>query len=103
MYAEKSWVVRPRLFQKQIVENGKFPKPPRPTVKGLLKTLTFVPNAIVSFSSALSFSGLYCIYVLFPKVWQTQYGWSGAETGYGYLAPGTSLHSCKKASFADRR
>jgi MFS family permease len=91
IYAESSWIVRPRLFQSQIVENGKFPRPPRPTVKGLLKTLAFIPNAIVSISSALSFSGLYCIYVQFPRVWQTQYGWTGAETGYGYLAPGTSL------------
>jgi hypothetical protein len=31
------------------------------------------------------------MYVVFPRVWQTKYGWDGSETGYAYLAPGNSL------------
>jgi hypothetical protein len=93
IYAKKSWLVRPSLYQKAVVEDGKFPRPPKPTVLGLLKTMTFIPNAIVSLGSAFNFCGLYCTYVQFPNIWQTQYGWSGAETGYAYLAPGMSMIS----------
>ncbi|KAF2475881.1 MFS general substrate transporter [Lindgomyces ingoldianus] len=91
IYAAKSWIVRPRLRQKPVVEDGEFPKPPRPTVKGFLKILLFVPNGIVSVASAFNFAGLSSIYIAFPRVWQTEYGFSGSETGYAYLAPGITL------------
>lgn len=86
----KSWFVLPRLRQKPLVEDGKFPKPPKPSLKSMIKTLVFVPNLIVSSSSALNFAGLSCMYVLFPRVWQVGHGFSGAETGYAFLAPGKS-------------
>ncbi|KAI1197630.1 major facilitator superfamily domain-containing protein [Nemania serpens] len=85
------WLVRPRLRQKRIVPEGAYPKPPRLTPKRLLDLLTFVPNLIVSVGSGLQFSGLYCIYISFPRVWQEQYGWSGSETGYAYLVPAVFL------------
>lgn len=87
-YAGKSWFVMPRLKQKQVVPDGKYPKPPKPSVKGLLGVLLFVPNFILCCSMAFNFAGLSSMYITFPRVWQTKYGWSGSETGYAYLAPG---------------
>jgi hypothetical protein len=90
VYANSSWFVRPRLRQKQLVADGLYPKPPKPSVAGLFRVLTFVPNCILSFTSAFNFSGLSAMYIVFPRVCQTRYGWDGSETGYAYLAPGTS-------------
>ncbi|KAI0115737.1 major facilitator superfamily domain-containing protein [Nemania sp. FL0031] len=86
-----TWLVKPRLWQKQIVPKGAYPKPPRLTLKRVFTLLTFVPNLIVSVGSGLQFSGLYCIYISFPRVWQQRYGWSGSETGYAYLVPAVFL------------
>ncbi|KAI1740159.1 major facilitator superfamily domain-containing protein [Xylaria scruposa] len=85
------WLVKPQLRQKRIVPEGAYPKPPKLTPKRLLALLTFVPNLIVSVGSGLQFSGLYCVYISFPRVWQGRYGWSGSETGYAYLAPAVFL------------
>ncbi|KAI1361225.1 major facilitator superfamily domain-containing protein [Xylaria arbuscula] len=85
------WLVKPRLRQKRIVPEGKYPKPPRLTPKRLLDLLLFVPNLIVTVGSGLQFSGLYCIYITFPRVWQQRYGWSGSETGYAFLVPAVFL------------
>ncbi|KAI1299715.1 major facilitator superfamily domain-containing protein [Xylaria venustula] len=85
------WLVRPRLRQTRIVPEGAYPKPPRLTPKRLLDLLLFVPNLIVSVGSGLQFTGLYCIYLTFPRVWQELYGWSGSETGYAYLVPAVFL------------
>jgi hypothetical protein len=79
----------PRFRQKQLVPDGVYPKPPKPTAASLFKVLTFVPNCILSFTSAFNFAGLSAMYVVFPRVWQTKYGWDGSETGYAYLAPGS--------------
>jgi hypothetical protein len=96
VYAKSSWLVRPRLRQKQLVEDGLYPKPPKPTVAGFFRILTFVPNCILCFTSAFNFSGLSAMYVVFPRVWQKTYGWSGSETGYAYLAPG--MYCCSGKS-----
>ena len=85
------WLVKPHLRQKRIVPEGKYPKPPRLTPKRLLDLLLFVPNLIVTVGSGLQFSGLYCIYITFPRVWQQRYGWSGSETGYAFLVPAVFL------------
>lgn len=78
----------PRLRQKQLVPDGLYPKPPKPTLKSVFHVLGFIPNCIVSFTSAFNFAGLSAMYVVFPRVWQTRYRWDGSETGYAYLAPG---------------
>ncbi|KAI8625967.1 major facilitator superfamily domain-containing protein [Xylariaceae sp. FL1651] len=89
--SSSGWLVKPRLRQKRIVPEGAYPKPPRLTPKRLLTLLTFVPNLIVTVGSGLQFSGLYCIYITFPRVWQERYGWSGSETGYAFLVPAVFL------------
>ncbi|KAI0411736.1 major facilitator superfamily domain-containing protein [Xylaria grammica] len=86
-----TWLVKPRLRQKRIVPDGAYPKPPRLTPRRLITLLTFVPNLIVTVGSGLQFSGLYCIYITFPRVWQQRYGWSGSETGYAFLVPAVFL------------
>jgi hypothetical protein len=99
LYAGSSWIVRPRLRQKQLVADGLYPKPPKPTVAGLFKVLAFVPNCILSFTSAFNFAGMSAMYIVFPRVWQTKYGWNGSETGYAYLAPGRYAYifeGCRK-------
>ncbi|KAF2967260.1 hypothetical protein GQX73_g6312 [Xylaria multiplex] len=85
------WLVTPRLRQKRIVPEGAYPKPPRLTPRRLFTLLTFVPNLIVTVGSGLQFSGLYCIYITFPRVWQERYKWSGSETGYAFLVPAVFL------------
>ncbi|KAF2278855.1 MFS general substrate transporter [Westerdykella ornata] len=91
VYAGKGWFAIPKLRQKQLVDNNEYPKPPRPTFKGLFSVLLFVPNCIVSFASAFNFAGLSSMYVVFPRVWQRMYGFSGSETGYTYIAPGVAI------------
>lgn len=91
VYANSSWFVVPRLRQKQLVADGLYPKPPKPTFAGIFRVLAFIPNFILSFTSAFNFAGLSAMYVVFPRVWQTRYGWDGSETGYAYLAPGVAL------------
>jgi hypothetical protein len=101
VYANSGWFVRPRFRQKQLVADGLYPKPPKPSVAGLFKVLTFVPNFILSFTSAFNFSGLSAMYVVFPRVWQTKYGWDGNETGYAYLAPGSYPMTHRKLGSTD--
>ncbi|KAI1330238.1 major facilitator superfamily domain-containing protein [Xylariaceae sp. FL0255] len=93
-YANSStWLVRPRLRQKQVVpEDLLNAKLPRLTFKKLFSLLLFVPNLIITVASGLQFSGLYCIYLAFPRVWQgDKYNWSGTQTGYAYIVPAVCL------------
>jgi MFS family permease len=57
----------------------------------MFRLLFYVPNLIVRVGSALQFSGFYCICIVFPRVWQQRYGWSGSETGCAYLIPAVFL------------
>lgn len=73
------------------LDGSKYPKPPRPSVKKFLQLLQYPPHLIVSVNGALQFAGLYAMYITFPKVWKTEFGFSNAEVGYAYLSPGISL------------
>ena len=68
VYANSSWFVMPRIRQKQLVPDGLYPKPPKPTPASLFRVLAFVPNCIASFTSAFNFAGLSAMYMVFPSV-----------------------------------
>ncbi|KMP00391.1 hypothetical protein CIRG_00533 [Coccidioides immitis RMSCC 2394] len=91
IYAKSGWLTMPRLQTKCVVDQQQFPRPPRPTVKTFIRLLRYPPHFIVSVNGALSFAGLYAIYVTFPAVWEQDYGYSSSEVGYLYLVPGISL------------
>jgi len=75
----------------ETLDGKKVPKPPRPSFRKFMQLLKYPPHLIVSFNGMFQFTGLYAIYITFPKVWQKAYGWSTQEVGYAYLVPGTSL------------
>jgi MFS family permease len=81
----------PRLRQKPLVDQGKFPKPPKPSLRNWINLLIQPTQCIVFVNGALSFAGLYLMYVSFPDVWGEKYGFSTAEVGYAYLSPGMLL------------
>ncbi|KAI9676078.1 MAG: Dityrosine transporter 1 [Caeruleum heppii] len=91
VYAESSWVTRPQFRQPCVVDSSKFPKPPRPTLIGLFKLLREPPLLFLSLNSALLFAAYYAMNVTLSPFLQTEYGFSAAEAGVAYLAPGESF------------
>ncbi|RDW61778.1 uncharacterized protein DSM5745_10450 [Aspergillus mulundensis] len=81
----------PQLRQKCLVDQGKYPRPPKPSLRNWIALLIQPTQAIVFLNGALSFAGLYLMYVSFPDVWGQRYGFSTAEVGYAYLSPGIAL------------
>ena len=71
------------------MDPSKFPKPPAPTLIGLLKMLHHAPVLVVSFNNALLFAVYYAMNVAFTHILQDEYGFSATETGLAYLAPGS--------------
>ena len=95
VYASRKGIfTMPKLRQEALVDQKKFPRPPKPTPTRLIKPLYYLPSLIVSVNGALLFAGLYAMYVTFPDVWQTRYGFSTREVGYAYLAPGKFWTLC---------
>ena len=88
LYANQSWVIRPKWRQTPVVDPKKFPKPPPPTIIGLLKLLRYPPIVIVSFNNALLFAAYYSINVTVPMFLEHNYGFTTTEVGVSYLAPG---------------
>ncbi|KAL4981603.1 major facilitator superfamily domain-containing protein [Aspergillus falconensis] len=91
VFKNRPLFVLPRLRQKALVGEGKFPKPPKPSLKNWINLLIQPTQFIVFVNGALSFAGLYLMYVSFPDVWGEMYGFSTAEVGYAYLSPGIAL------------
>jgi uncharacterized membrane protein len=91
VFRNKSLFTLPRLRQKPLVNQGKFPQPPKPSLRNWINLLIQPTQFIVFVNGALSFAGLYLIYVSFPDVWAEKYGFSTAEVGYAYLSPGMLL------------
>ncbi|MCJ1389437.1 Dityrosine transporter 1 [Xylographa bjoerkii] len=91
VYANKNWVARPVWRQKPVVDPKKFPKPPRPTLLALFKLLYYPPIVIVSMNSAILFSAYYAIAATFPRFLEDIYGFTSAEVGVAYMAPGLGL------------
>jgi predicted MFS family arabinose efflux permease len=67
------------------------PKPPRPSLRKFYQLMKYPPHLIVSLNGAFQFTGLYAIYITFPKAWGVEYGWSTQKVGYAYLAPGAAI------------
>ncbi|OJJ57128.1 hypothetical protein ASPSYDRAFT_155660 [Aspergillus sydowii CBS 593.65] len=91
VFANRGWIALPRFRQRALVEEGKYPKPPKPSLKNWIKLLTEPTQCIVFVNGALSFAGLYLMYVSFPDVWGERFGFSTQEVGYAYLSPGVAL------------
>ncbi|MCJ1380009.1 Dityrosine transporter 1 [Xylographa soralifera] len=91
IYAHKNWVTRPVWRQKPVVDPKKFPKPPPPTLLSLFKLLYYPPVVIVSMNSAILFSAYYAMAVTFPRFLEDIYGFTSAEVGVAYMAPGLGL------------
>ena len=71
-----------------MVDPAKFPKPPPPTLLSLVKLLQYPPITIVSLNSAILFAAYYAMAVTFPLFLEGIYGFTTAEVGVAYLAPG---------------
>lgn len=82
-----------------MVDSSQFPKPPTPTLLGLLKLLRHAPIVVVSLNNALLFAAYYAMNVSFTRVLQDEYGFSATETGLAYLAPGSLPHFFSHVSF----
>ncbi|KAL4912120.1 major facilitator superfamily domain-containing protein [Aspergillus aurantiobrunneus] len=91
VFAHRGWIAAPRFRQKALVDEAKFPKPPKPSLRNWFNILTQSTQCIVFMNGALSFAGLYLMYVSFPDVWGQQFGFSTQEVGYAYLSPGIAL------------
>ena len=88
VYADSSWIVRPKWRQERVVDPAKFPRPPPPTLLSLLKLLQYPPILIVSLNNALLFAAYYGINVTLPTFLEGKYGFTTTEVGIAYLAPG---------------
>ncbi|ERF73022.1 hypothetical protein EPUS_07116 [Endocarpon pusillum Z07020] len=88
LYKDSSWIVRPKWRQSPVVDPAKFPRPPPPTLLGLLKLLRYPPIVIVSLNSAILFAAYYAMNVTYPTFLEDIYGFSTTEVGVAYLAPG---------------
>ncbi len=88
IYTSSGWITRPRWRQPCVVDPAKFPKPPPPTLLGLIKLLQYPPIVVVSLNSAILFAAYYAMAVTFPRFLEEIYGFTTTEVGVAYLAPG---------------
>ena len=88
----KSWIVKPKLLQKRIVEDTtRFPKPPKPSLLGYWKIFKYKPVLLCSINGALLFATFYAMTVSFSSVLTKDYGFTQIETSVSYICPGISL------------
>lgn len=91
IYADSRLLTRPVWRQKPVVDPAKFPRPPPPTLLGLLKLMRHPPILIVYLNNSILFAAYYAITVTFSRLLADNYGFSVTEVGVAYLAPGTCL------------
>jgi predicted MFS family arabinose efflux permease len=82
-----------------VVDPAKFPRPPAPTLLGLLKLLRYPPIVIVSLNGAILFAAYYALNVSYPTFLEETYGFSTTEVGIAYLAPGQASFLCSPPQF----
>lgn len=90
LYKDARWITKPKWRQSPVVDPVKFPRPPPPTLLGLIKILRYPPIALVSLNNALLFAAYYAINVTLPRYLQDEYHFTVTEVGVAYLAPGRS-------------
>lgn len=92
-YSEHKWLVKPHLRQERLIEEGnpKYPKPPKPSLKGYLKLMAYPPVLLVSINAGLLFATYYGLVVTLSQKLTHDYGFTTAQSGAAFLAPGCSL------------
>ena len=92
-YYKNRWIVMPKLRQKRIVQDKRFPKPPKPTLKNFYFMLKYKPVLLCSINSGLLFGAFYGMSVTFSRVLDELYHFSNIEKSISYICPGISLIS----------
>ena len=62
--------------------------PLRPSRRAILELMRHPIIMLSCVNTALLFGSYYCLAVMFPAVLERKFGFSTAETGLSYLAPG---------------
>lgn len=81
--------VRPRLFQKKLVEG--YPRPPKPSLRNYYRLIKFKPVLLCSLNSGMIFASFYGVMVTFSHVLQEHYSFNDIQTSVSYLCPGCAL------------
>ncbi|KAL8988999.1 MAG: hypothetical protein Q9177_002015 [Variospora cf. flavescens] len=88
LYSETSLIIKPVFRQPPVVDPAKFPRPPPPTLLGLIKLLRYPPIVIVCLNNAMLFAAYYAVNVTIPTYLEDDYGFTTTQVGVVYLAPG---------------
>lgn len=91
-YQDKSWLVIPQLTQKKVTDQV-HPKPPKPSLRGMLKFLRFKPVFICSLIAGLLFASFYGMIVTFGVILKENYNYTNVQVSVSYICPGVSLIS----------
>lgn len=81
--------VKPRLFQRKVVEG--YPRPPKPSIKNYYHLIKFKPVLLCSINSGMLFASFYGVMVTFSHILQDHYSFNDVQTSLSYLCPGCAL------------
>lgn len=91
---KNEYFVVPHWRQEKLVhDDKKYPKPPKPSLKGYLRLMRYIPVTLVSVNAGLLFATYYGIAVSYSKYLKTDYHFTTAQVGAAYIVPGISLAS----------
>lgn len=104
IYGGKNWVILPKLYQKKVVDDPRYVKPPKPGIKVYYKLIKYPPVLLCSITSALLFACFYALSVSFSSILESQYDFSTTQVCLSYLCLGGSLiiGSLLSGRFTDR-
>lgn len=93
VYEKGAWVTKPQLRQARLIEENdpRYPRPPKPSLRGYLRLMSYAPVTLVSVNAGLLFATYYGLAVTLAQQLKNTYGFTTAETGAAYLVPGCSL------------